>query len=412
MRPPLTFVNMYAFPDEAATAQLLADAVAACSAVGARCRVVSGDRAYGNGGRRWPKSEQRGGVCYDRVSVTGFGRTSRPGRLVDYGSFLIGAVRELLSGPRPAAIVGMSTPPILGALAVLASRIRGCPSVYWVMDVYPDLAFALGAIKKDGLIGRMFAAISRWVLRHTDVVIVIGESMAARVSALGARRVEVLHNWADEVAIAPQAPAKSGLRMKRGWANRLVILYSGNLGLAHTFDTILKAAERLASESRLCLAFCGSGVRLREVEEQVAQRGLQNVEILPAVSREILGDSLAAGDIHLVTLRDEVQGLLVPSKIFGILAAGRPVLYIGPSGGEVFDIVIEAGCGICVRNGDVDAVVAAILQLSDSGLRSRMGIRARRLFEERFTRSRQTARLARILTDLGTAPDGSSSSDE
>jgi colanic acid biosynthesis glycosyl transferase WcaI len=397
--PRLVFVNQYAFPDEAATAQLLSDLVGACQKAELECRVVCSDRSYAEPACRYAHEEVADGVRYLRAAATGFGRSSRLGRVVDYATFLFGALWRLLPGPRPDVVVGMSTPPILGALAVLAARFRGSRSAYWAMDVYPDLAFALGAMRPGSLAGRVFGTLSRWTLREADLVIALGDTMAESLRDLGGRNVVVVHNWADGDAIRPMLAEDSSWRRAQGWDGRLSVIYSGNMGLAHEFETVLDAAAQLGDEARF--AFVGGGPRRAEVEEGVARRGLSNVEFHQPVPREGLGDLLAAGDVHIVMLRPGMPGLLVPSKLYGILAAGRPVVYVGPAEGEAWEIVSGSGCGTCLANGDATGLAEALRRYGrDSLLRAEEGGCARRAFESSFTKEGQTARIVASLTAL------------
>ena len=176
-----------------------------------------------------------------------------------------------------------------------------------------------------------------------------------------------------------------------------MILYSGNLGLAHEFETVIRAARRLATEMpNVLFAFVGVGPRLSEVRD--ATDGMQNVEFHDYVDRSRLGDTLASADVHLVTLRPEMVGLLVPSKIYGILAAARPTIYVGPQSGEIHDILRDGRCGVTVRNGDVDALVAAIRDYAcDLRRRDDEGRNARAYFESRFTKAKSLAALQRIV---------------
>ena len=167
------------------------------------------------------------------------------------------------------------------------------------------------------------------------------------------------------------------------------MLYSGNMGLAHEFHAILDAAEILRDHKRILFAFVGGGPRRAEVEHEVRRRGLPNVEFRPYVPRDQLGETLTAGDVHLVTLRNDVAGLLVPSKIYGILAAGRPTIYVGPERGEIADIIRSGACGQRVAPDDAGGLSRAVQRYeSDRAARGEEGRRARRLFEERFTRDR------------------------
>ena len=238
------------------------------------------------------------------------------------------------------------------------------------------------------------------MLRDSDIVIALGETMAARLRKLGATRVEVVHNWADEQAIVPRPALDRPPRIEWGWQQRFVILYSGNLGLAHEFETLSRAAQSLVTTMpNVLFAFVGVGPRLREVRE--AARDLPNVEFRDYVDRSRLGDTLTAADIHLVTLRPNMPGLLVPSKIYGILAAGRPTIYIGPDG-EIADILREGRCGSTVPNGDVDGLVTTIRDYAcDPFRRDVEGTNARAIFEARFTRRRSLDTFRGLLESLG-----------
>lgn len=394
----VVFLNQFFAPDEAATAQMLDDLVEAARAEGIECHVVCSDRSYAHPERRYPRREGRPGLAVRRVPATAFGRSGAVGRVLDYATYAAGAAVELLRGPAPDVVVGLSTPPLLGALAHVGARLRGARSVYWVMDVYPDVAFALGALQPESWAGRILRALSRRTLAGADCVVALGETMAERLAALGARRVETVHNWADSDAIRPKPPSESRLRERLGWQARFVVLYSGNLGLAHEFETLLGAADLLRDRADVLFAFLGHGPRFAEVEHAARARALPNVAFHPALPRDELGDSLAAGDLHVVTLRPAMAGLLVPSKIYGILAAARPTLYVGPPEGEVWSILRNGGCGTACPNGDAVATAAAILAYRDAPERRvREGRAARELLERSFTRTRQTARLVGLI---------------
>jgi colanic acid biosynthesis glycosyl transferase WcaI len=361
---------------------------------------VTSDRGYADPARKYAARETWKGAAVERVSATGFGRASTLGRALDYSTFLFNAGIRLLSGPRPDVVVGLSTPPILGALAVLVARIRGARSAYWTMDVHPDVAFALGVVRPRSLAGRALSLVSGWAIRHADVVVALGETMSGVLHERGARRVAIVHNWTDDEEIRPMRPDESVYRAERGWGDRLVVGYSGNMGLAHEFDTLLDAAARLAS-APVTFAFIGQGPRRAEVERKALDRRLENVEFHPSVPRAALGDALAAADLHVVSLRPGAEGLLVPSKIYGILAAGRPAVYVGPPRGEVFEIVTKGACGVVVTNGDGAALAAAVSAYRfDTGRRAREGAAARAVLEAGFRKETQTTALLAELAKL------------
>jgi glycosyltransferase involved in cell wall biosynthesis len=403
----LLFLNQYAPPDEAATAQILGDLVERAAGAGHACRVVAGSRGYADPSVRYPLDETRGTVQVSRVPLPGLGRARKAGRALDYLAFLLGALVRALASPRPDVVISLSTPPILGLLGLVVARVRGARAVYWVMDLYPELAFELGALRPGSIAGRLFRRLSRFVLSRSDLVVALGETMESRLRALGATRTAVVHNWADGVAIRPGAPGRNAYRRERGWDERFVVLYSGNLGLAHEFDTLLDAAERLRSDPEVVFAFVGSGPRRPEVESAARRLGLENVQVQPGVPRERLGESLTAADVHVVTLRPRMPGLLVPSKAYGILAAGVPLLYVGPPEGEVHEIVTREGCGFSLRPGDAGGLLAALSLLRNEPLsRRRMGAAARAAFERSYTREGQTERLIGLVSRVAAGEGG------
>ncbi len=396
------FVNQYYAPDEAATAQLLSDLAETAARAGLDCRVIAARRGYANPSRQLPKRETLHGVHVVRVATTGFGRRNATGRLIDYIGFLLGACFQMLRAPRPDVLVGLSTPPILGFLTALMARGRGCRAVYWTMDVYPELAIELGALRRGSILCRLLSRASRAALASADLVVALGETMRERLVAQGARRVAVIHNWADGEKIRATAHDENAYRRERGWGpSDFVVLYSGNLGLAHEFETVLDAAEKLRERADIIFAFVGAGPRLEELRSAAHSRGLSRFEFLSTVPRERLPESLTAGDLHLITLRPRLAGLLVPSKLYGALAAGRPVLYAGPADCEVHDILIGEACGMSVRNGDSEGMYAAILAYQADAVRRELeGVRARAAFDRRFSRERQTTAFLSALRGL------------
>jgi glycosyltransferase involved in cell wall biosynthesis len=262
--------------------------------------------------------------------------------------------------------------------------------VYKVEDLYPDVAVALGTFREGSGVTRGFRALSRALLRSADAAVALDSAMGRELSTRGAREVEVIPNWAIESAIGERGESGASFRAEHGLDDRFVVLYSGNLGLAHRFDAVTTAARRLEDEdSRIVFLFVGDGPRAQEVRS--ACTGLDNVKFLPYQPRERIAEMYAAADVHLVTLRDEVAGLLVPSKYAAALASGRPVLLVGGRGVDLFDEIGTAEVGWAV-NHDPVAVVDALWQAVGHPDTARAaGRRARALFERRYTRQQATA---------------------
>jgi glycosyltransferase involved in cell wall biosynthesis len=398
----VTLLNQYYAPDEAATAQILADLGARLVSAGHEVAAICSDRSYASPDRRYPRRETLDGVSVRRARATGFGRQRKLGRIADYATFMTGAFFQAMRGPRPDVIVALSTPPLLALLGTIAARLRRAKVVFWVMDVYPDLAFELGVLAPRSVPGRVLKRLSAMALKAADRVIALDDAMAKRLTSQAPVRVDVVRNWAEDAPPSGRGADGHALRARWGWQGRFVVLYSGNMGLAHEFDTVLAAAHALAGHADILFAFVGGGPRRAEVEAEVRRRRLPNVEFRPYVPRKSLGESLAAGDVHLVTLRPGLAGMLVPSKIYGILAAGRPVLYVGPDEGDIAEIVEEHRCGLRIRPGDADGLVAAVLSYgSDETRRHTDGERGRALYEERFTKEKGTRAMLAVIESLG-----------
>ena len=215
--------------------------------------------------------------------------------------------------------------------------------------------------------------------------------MAAVLAREGvpAQHICVIPNWADKDAIVPLAATGNPLRQAWGLVGKLAVCYSGNMGRAHEFDTILDAAERLAvAAADIRFVFIGAGAQRRRIADAVARRSLPNVQFRPYQVREDLSLSLGAGDIHLVSQRPQVEGLVFPSKLYGILAAGRPVVFIGAPDGEIGDLVVREGVGVAVRQGDAAGLAEQLVRLAgDAAQREAMGQRARALLCTRYDKS-------------------------
>ncbi len=394
----IVLLNQYYAPDEAATAQLLGDLGEALAARGHEVRAVCSDRSYADPSRRYASSEVVAGVRVTRLRTSGFGRRRILGRMADYVSFYAGSAARVMLGRRPDVVVSLTTPPMIGAVGVMASRLRGTRSVLWEMDLYPDLAFEMGVLFPNSIVGRVLRRAGDAILRGSDRVVALDGAMARRLRAQGRADLDVVANWADESSITGASGDGSTLRRDWGWQGRFVVLYSGNLGLAHDFSTVLDAADRLRTDPGILFAFVGGGPRKPEVETEVRRRSLPNVEFRPYVPRARLGESLAAGDVHLATLRAGMAGLVVPSKIYGILAAARPTLYVGPDEGNVAEALAAARCGTRIALGDASGLADAVIAYRDDpARRAAEGRAARELFDARYSRRHGVGALVRIV---------------
>lgn len=386
-------VHQFFYPDHSAVSQLMTDLAESLVVRDVEVTVVAGRGTY-NGGARLSKREEYRGVKIERAWTTSYGKRSLRGRLSDYLSFYVGAAWKLMRVPRHEILLVLTQPPLLGLIGLYAARLRGMRVIALVQDIYPDVAVAVGALNRDGLSTRLLDWLNRRSLRAMDRIIVLSECMHERIrEKIGlenAERIDVIHNWADGRTIFPRAEGEPNHFVKEhGLRDRFVVMFSGNFGAVNEFETPLRAARRLRTRSDIIFLFIGDGVRAREIRDFASAHQLQNVLILPYQPRAELRESLTAGDVHLVTLGNGLAGLSVPSKTYAILAAGRPILFVGDPKSSVAKLVAEHDCGAVIASGDDEKLAEVIIQWADDPARiALLGANARKLFASSFERER------------------------
>jgi glycosyltransferase involved in cell wall biosynthesis len=357
------------------------------AAEGHSVRVITGRRRH-SGEAGLPKRELHRGVEILRVPVLAAEGRSTLARLIQYVSFYPGAFVALLKLARTDdVIIAKTDPPLISVAAMRAARLRQCKLVNWIQDLYPEVAIELGTPFLNGFVGRTLKHVRDGALRFADANVVIGSRMSERLRDLGIdpAKVEIIPNWSDGLAIRPIDRNDSAARKNWGLTGRdFVIGYSGNLGNAHEVDTLVGAAKILRERSEIKFLFVGGGRQHERLHKLIAVENLTNFLFKPHQPREQLADTLAAADVHWVSLRPELEGLIVPSKLYGILAAERPVLSICDEAGEVSTLVREQGCGIVVAPGDSFGLASAIASLADDPDYCRALARRGRQVSERF----------------------------
>ena len=294
--------------------------------------------------------------------------------------------------PRFDFIVTKTDPPMLLLIAPLLRLIKGSRLIHWAQDLYPEVAVELGVFKSGGAMTQFLFFVSSLAMRMHERVIVVGRCMVKRVLARGIlpERIAVIANTGVEQDIVPVEHASNPFRRKYGLEGYFVVEYSGNLGRAHEFETVIQAARRLehAGENKILFLVIGGGPGRAEFMAQVGELGLKNVRFLEAQSAVQLGESLAAADAHLVTMKTAMEGLVVPSKFYGVLAVGKPCLFVGPAGSEVACVISEFGVGAVISPGDVSELVTTILKYrNDPQL-----IESSRVHAEMFLRNQDSLR--------------------
>jgi glycosyltransferase involved in cell wall biosynthesis len=395
-------IHTYFHPDVSSVSQVITEIARDLAAKGYDVSVIASRNWY-TGGRpeRLAARDEVDGIRVSRIWGPSFGKRTLLGRLLDQASFIVGATAKALVAPRADAVVLLTNPPMFAALGLLLRRLRRERFIYVVMDLYPDIATNSGLMREDSLLAHCMRWLTRRTVRSADRVVVLGSCMEARILAYGgdAERIAVIRNWADDEAIRPVAAKGNPFRVEQGWDGRFVVMYSGNMGVAHRFDDILEVARRRRDDPRLVFAFIGDGVRRKEIGAFRDRHELDNIRLLPYQSADRLALSLGAGDVHFVSLRKGFEGLVVPSKTYGIMAAARPILYQGGQSGDIAKMIVEHEIGEVVAEGDADGLEEAILTLlNDPERTARVGRRAREVLQRDYSRDAALARYRSVLS--------------
>ena len=398
----LLFINRFFHPDQSATAQMLTDLAEGLAVSGTAVTVLTGRLGYLGGETAVPSEEQYKGVTVRRVWSTRFGRQSALGRLFDYLSFYLSSVWAAVQTRDVDCVVVLSDPPILSVQAVLLGRLKGWKTVCWLQDVLQEIAIRAGTLRK-GLRARLLRWAANWSLRSSDRVIVVGRCMERCLLAFGLQRdrLVLIPNWADGDHLTPVAPEDNWFRKQHGLEGQIVVMYSGNLGVVHETEALIPLIHYLRGMREVCFLFVGEGQGKTRLQNWASQEKLESVRFLRYQNKEHLRYSLSAGDIHLVTLRSKMEGLSVPSKVYGIMAVGRPVVFIGPDGSEVASLVRESGCGEVFSPQESEKAALAILHLvQDYRRRENLGSAGRRYFESFLDKRCAIQRFQTVFQDM------------
>lgn len=285
-----------------------------------------------------------------------------------------------IRGPAVDGVIAVSPPLTLGVTGWIAARARRAPFVFNVQDVYPDVAVELGVLREGKLL-QAARRLERFSYERADAVTVLSEELQDNVRAKTSEpgKVRVIPNFVDTTAIAP-ADAENGYRREFGLDGKTVVMYAGNVGLSQSLDVMLSAASALSYEEDLVFVVNGQGAARSDLERRA--RGLPNVRFIDMQPSERLTDVLSAADIHLVPLKRGLARASVPSKMYSILAAGRPLIASVDPGSEVARVVERSGAGVAVPPEDAEALTKAIQRLVETPHeRSSMGEAGRRFVE-------------------------------
>lgn len=398
------FVNRYFHPDQSATSRMVSALAFGLARHGTEVAVIASRTRHDDPDSLLAGAESFAGVEIARLATTRFGRHSLPGRMLDYLSFHLTAFAWLFRHVRRGDVVVVCTdPPLISLVCGLPVRLRGGQMLNWIMDLFPETAVELGLFSRTPFLGRLATFLRDRSISRSRLSICPMETMAEflRERDLPADRIKVLHHWSDTAEIRPIARERNPLRAAWGYSEKFVVGYSGNFGRAHEFATLVDAATLLRDRQDIAFLMIGGGYKLASVTAAVRERKLTNVTFKPLQPAEHIAESLGVPDVHVVSLLPHLEHCIIPSKFYGILAAGRPTLFIGDPKGSVATVIDAHNCGVNIAIGAAERLAETIAALADAPERAAaMGAAARAVLEADYAYERALVRWRSLFRTL------------
>lgn len=399
------FVNRSYWPDCEATGQLLTEL---CEDLGRMMpiSVLAGQPNHNLQHEEYVGTgvERRNNVSIYRSRHTRFNKNSLIGRAINMVTFLVSASWRSLTIPRHDIVIVETDPFLLALLGSSIKRFRGSKLVIYLQDVYPDIALALGKVRA-GLLVRAVRNLLGRAYANADRIVVLGNDMRDRLlrSGVDAEKIVCIPNWIDTDKVYP-VKEDNRFRIDHGVNDKFVVMYSGNIGLTQELDTLLDVATQLKDREDIVFMLVGDGASKERLAATAQQRRLTNVRFLPYQPRAELAHSLSAADLHFVSMHPAIAGCMVPSKIYGVFASGTPVLTVAPRAADVFQLVIDTDVGAAVEPRATEAIKNQIVEFADGKHDCElMGLRARKLAENEFSRGQSVAKFQQLIRQLCTA---------
>jgi len=361
-KPSVLLINRVYPPAHGASGRVLRDLAKEMARAGWQVSVLTtGDKTF---------SEKDGGINVYRVKAK-----QNPKGFFSYARILVKLYFAAMRQPRHDLVVTLTDPPLLVTVGRRFAKKKRCAHMHWCHDLYPDLFPSIG-VKMPDFVMRSLSKTARRSMNKSGRVIAVGRCMAKYLAHTGVEtgRISIIPNWPDQEIVDPNRKARNDVRIKEDVPNarpteqllrdtspRFRILYAGNIGRAHPMKTILEAAEILAPYPEIEFVFVGEGPNHDRLAAERSRRSLENIKLMPYQPASRLKDLMESGDLHLVSMRDDAAGLLVPCKFYSAMAAARPAIYIGPPDTEIAKMIRDYGCGAIVPQGDGQTLAQAIL---------------------------------------------------
>ncbi len=367
----IIIISQVFWPDESAGSQILTDLAEALIKNGFEVDLITSGNAYENHNIFYPKEEDYKGINIKRLRTSWFGKGSRLGRFITFLTFNVKLFFSLLfiRKGRYELMISLSVPPLISFFGIIVARLKKIKFLFWAMDLQPELAILSGYLNKNSCLTKMLLLMGDYAYKKSDLIITLDKYMAEHIKKRGAKgeRIKVIPVWPVMYDIYAGNRLDNPFRIKHSFADKVVIMYSGNHSVMHSLDMLLNVALDLKDDPRFLFVFIGGGVRKRDVTDFKEKHLLTNIVQLPLQGRGKIHLSLSSADIHAVVLGNGCTGYTHPSKIYSAMAIGRPVLHVGPKQSYIIDILNACQGNISVEHNQKELLAKELCSFANMG---------------------------------------------
>ncbi|MDH5716425.1 MAG: glycosyltransferase family 4 protein [Spirochaetia bacterium] len=398
----ITILSQYFYPDTAATGQLLTELAEDMAKFKFNIKVFCGLNDNGNR-EKLRKKEIYKNIKIRRVSFFNTSKNKKSGRIIGSIAFVKFIFFRILFEDKQRLLFIVTNPPFLMVVGYIMKLLFKQKYVILVHDIYPEIAEVLGYIKCRGFIARIWRFMNKKIYQKADSIIVLSEDMKNQLKNTYKKiehKISVIPNWADENLIFPVPRKDNWFYKNNNFENKFILMYSGNLGLFQDLESIVEAVW-FSKNKNLLLVFIGDGGKKPVLQKMATERKLENIIFLNYLDKKDLAYSLSSADISFISLEKNVEELCMPSKLYSIMASGRPVIAITNEKSEIAQIIKKSECGFAIKQYDIKSIVDKIEYLyNNPKIKEKLGKNARIFFEKHFKRSIITRKYLRLLSKI------------
>lgn len=395
----IVIVSEFFYPYKTSTQKIITELAEDFIEYGLEVNVLTTKNAYREEKQKLDKYEVYKGINIKRIFSTQGNRDNKVGRLLNYITFTISVLVNLLLKKDYDKILFLSNPPLVPYIGYLVKRITGKKYIYLVHDIYPDVAEKLGVIQKGSAVSKIMNYMNSKIYNNAEVIIALGKDMKAVIANKGIdnEKIKIVTNWADSRVNFPKKVSEEFYK-EQGLQGKFNILYTGNISKVHDIDTIIDVARKLKSDKNIKFIFIGDGNRKEDIINLKEKEGLDNIQVGNYMFGEEYNNILNCADMFITTLQKGIEGLGVPSKTYTYMAIEKPLIAIMSKDSEIGSIVNEYNLGKQFESNEVDNIADFILKMqSDKKLYNEISTNIRIKFQSEYERKKVTRRFYNII---------------